>query len=192
MLRADIKFFFISVIAVQLLFLSACNDDDLKNAAPISSNKITLTKDRSYDVELIYSDSAIVKAKGFAPILDKVKPSQGGSYSEMPQGVKIEFFNELFKSTGTINSSYAINKELERLTIFKRNVVVVTQTITFTTEELTWDENKQMFFSPYGTVTSKDGSVLTGTQFSAPQNFSTYNIVEASGKTYLKDGLVPR
>lgn len=191
MLRSGIKSGFFLLIIVQLLLLSACNDDDLKNAAPISSKKITLTKDRSYGVELIYSDSAIVKAKGFAPILDKVTPSQGGSYNEMPKGVKVEFFNELLKSTGTITSNYAINKELEKLTVFKRNVVVVTQTITFTTEELTWDENKRMFFSPYGTVTSKDGSVLTGTEFSAPQDFSTYKIISASGKTMLKGDLVP-
>jgi hypothetical protein len=175
-----------------LLFLSACNDDDLKNAPPISSKKITLTKDRSYGVELIYSDSAKVKAKGYAPIMDKVMPSQGGGYNEMPQGVKIEFFSELLINTGTITSSYAINKEIEKLTVFKRNVVVVTPTITFTTEELTWDENKRMFFSPYGTVTSKDGSVLTGTEFSAPQDFSTYKIIQASGNTMLKGDLLPQ
>jgi hypothetical protein len=192
MLRSGIKSGFYLLITVQLLFFASCNDDDLKNAPPISSKKITLTKDRSYGVEFIYSDSAIVKAKVFAPILDKVTPSQGGSYSEMPSGVKIEFFNELLKSTGTITSSYAINKQGEKLTVFKRNVVVVTQTITFKTEELTWDENKKMFFSPYGTVTDKDGSVLTGTGFSAPQDFSTYNIVEASGTTVLKGDLVPK
>jgi hypothetical protein len=178
------------LLMIQLL-LSSCNDDDLQNAPAISTKKITLTKDRSYGVEVIYSDSAKVKAKGFAPILDQVTPSQGAKYNEMPKGVKIDFFNDLLKSTGNIRSDYAINKETEKITIFKKNVVVVTESITFTTEELTWDENKRMYTSPYGTVTSKDGSVMTGTEFSAPQDFSTYRIVQAAGSTYLKSGLIP-
>jgi hypothetical protein len=174
-----------------LLFSSACNDDDLKNAPSISSKQITLSKDRSYDVDFTYSDSAKVKAKAFAPILDKVVPSQGGSYNEMPKGVKIQFYNDLLESKGTITSDYAINKEAEKITIFRRSVVVVTETITFTTEELTWDENKRMYFSPYGTVTAKDGSVLTGTEFSAPQDFSTYQITQASGTTLMKEKIGP-
>jgi hypothetical protein len=177
------------VFAAAMLFLASCNDDDLKNVPAVSSKKITLTKDRSYGVELIYSDSALVKAKGFAPVLDKVVPSIGASYSEMPKGVKIEFFNELLKRTGTITSDYAIYKETEKITIFRKNVVVVTETIKFTTEELIWDENKRMYTSPYGTVTGKDGSVLTGTRFSAPQDFSTYTIDQAGGTGYIKGDL---
>lgn len=176
------------LIGFILVFFS-CNSDDLKNAPSISSKKITLSKDRSYGVDIIYSDSAKVKAKGFAPILDKVTPSNGGSYSEMPSGVKIEFFNEFLKSSGTITSGYAINKETEKITIFRKNVIVVNDQITFKTEELIWDENKRMYFSPYGTVTTKDGDIITGTEFSAPQDFSTYQIIQASGSTYIKGDL---
>jgi len=190
MLWSRIKSGFFLLFIAQLLLLSSCNDDDLKNAPAISSKKITLTKDRSYGVELIYSDSAVVKAKGFAPILDKVVPSMGASYSEMPKGIKIEFFDEFLKRTGTITSAYAIFKETEKITIFRKNVVVVTDNITFTTEELVWDENKRMYTAPYGTVTGKDGSVLTGTEFSAPQDFSTYKIIQPSGTTNLKGDLI--
>lgn len=171
--------------------MASCNDDDLKNATSISSKKITLSKDRSYGVEIIYSDSAKVKAKGFAPILDQVTPSQGAKYNEMPKGIKINFFDEFLKSTGSITSDYAINKEGEKITIFRKHVIVINDQITFTTEELTWDENKRLYSSPYGTVTSKDGSVITGTQFTAPQDFSTYNIIQASGEGFLKGNITP-
>ncbi len=173
-----------------LLLLGACNDDDLKNADTVSSKKITLTKDRTYGMELTYSDSAVVKAKGYAPILDKVMPSQGATYSEMPKGVKIEFYDPYLQVTGTITSDYAIYKETEHVTIFKKNVVVINDQIIFRTEELIWDENKKMYFSPAGTVTRKsDGSVLNGTKFSAPQDFSTYSITEAAGETFVKGDL---
>ncbi len=168
--------------------LSSCGGDDLKKVSSIAANKVTLSKDRTYGVEVIYSDSAKVKAKGYAPILDKVTPSAGAIYSEMPKGVKIYFYDEFLRSKGSITSNYAINKETERITIFRKNVVVVTDNMTFTTEELTWDENKRMYFSPAGTVTTKDGNILNGTSFSAPQDFSTYSITMPSGHANVENG----
>ncbi len=180
-------FGFLSVVA---LLLSGCGEDDLKNAASISSKKVTLTKDRTIDMEVTYSDSGLVKAKAYAPIYDKVSPSQGSKYNEMPSGVKIEFFDALMQITGTITSNYAINNETEKITVFRKNVVVINGTMTFTTEELTWDENKKLYYSPSGTVT-KDGNVLTGAQFSAPQDFSTYQIIGGVGQGYVKGDIVP-
>lgn len=191
MLERRLKCGFLLLFAVQLSVFTACNDDDLKNATAISAKKITLSKDRSYGVEIIYSDSAKVKAKGFAPILDKVVPSMGANYSEMPKGVKIEFFDEFLKTTGTITSNYAIFKETERITIFRKNVVVITDKMTFTTEELVWDENRRTYTSPYGTVRGKDGSIATGTKFSAPQDFSTYQIFDATAEGNVKENLTP-
>lgn len=180
---------FFTCLMLAAVSLASCNDDDLKNTATISSKKITLSKDRSIDVDVIYSDSAYVKAKGFAPVLDKVTPSVGAIYNEMPKGVKIEFFDKFFKKTGTITSNYAIQKQTEKITIFRKNVIVVSDNITFTTEELTWDENKRMYYSPYGTVTTKDGDIITGTEFFAPQDFSTYEIIDAAGTTSIKGDL---
>lgn len=172
-----------------LLLMLSCNSDDLKNAK-ISKVKINKnTKDRTFGVALIYSDSAVVKARGFAPILDKVTPINGQAYSEMPKGVKIEFYNKDLLKTGTITSDYAIRNEFAKQTIFRKNVVIVSDKINFITEELIWDENKKMYFSPYGKITRQDGSFSTGTKFTANQNFSEYNIEGASGEAYIKGNL---
>ena len=171
------------------LFLSSCNEDDLKKAATISAKKLTLSRDRSLKVEIVFSDSAVVKAKGFAPILDQVNPSTGSKYEEMPKGIKITFFDPLQKPTGTITSDYAIRKETEQLTIFKKNVVVVRDELTFNTEELTWDQQKKMFFSPKGIVTRPDGTVLNAINFKAPQDFSSVDFEQGSGETYVKGDL---
>lgn len=181
--------FYLSLLSGVALF--SCGGDDLKNVSSIAADKVTLSKDRTFDVEVIYSDSAKVKAKGYAPILDKVTPSAGAVYSEMPKGVKIYFYDEFMRSKGSITSNYAINKETERVTIFRKNVVVISDNMTFTTEELTWDENKRMYFSPEGTVTTKDGNILKGTSFSAPQDFSTYSITMPSGEGYVENGKLP-
>jgi hypothetical protein len=171
---------------VQLL-LSSCGEDDLKKAGALGSNQLKDSVDTTIGVDLIYSDSAKVKAKGFAPVLNKVTPKKGGQYQEMPKGVKIEFFDDFLKRTGTITSDYAIMKEAEKLTIFKRNVVVVNDQMTFNTEELTWDENKKMFFSPQGVVTNPNGDVLNAVNFRAPQDFSTFYMENGSAEGYVDD-----
>lgn len=172
-----------------ILIVVSCNDN--KKIPAIAASKVILNTDRTYDAEIIYSDSAKVKAKGYTPILDKVTPAKGGNYSEMPKGVKIYFFDENLKDKASITSDYAISKDGEKLTIFRKNVVVVTPNMTFTTEELTWDENKKRFTSPAGTITTKDGNTLKGTSFSAPQDFSSYDITLPSAEAYLKDGQIP-
>jgi hypothetical protein len=179
----------IAILCLIPLFLNSCNDDDLKKAAEISSKKLVLSKDRSLKVEIVFSDSAVVKAKGYAPMLDQVNPSSGSKYQEMPKGVKITFFDPLQKVTGTIVSDYALRKETEQLTIFKRNVVVVRDDLTFNTEELTWDQRKRMFFSPRGIVTRPDGTVLNAINFSAPEDFSSVDFEQGSGQTYVKGDL---
>lgn len=180
----------IVILYLITLFFSACNEDDLKRAATISSKKVILSKDRSLGVEIVFSDSAVVKAKGFAPILDQVNPSSGTKYQEMPDGVKITFYDPLQKITGTLVSDYAIRKETEQLTIFKKHVVVVRDGLTFNTEELTWDTRKHMFFSPQGVVTKPDGTILNAINFSAPEDFSILDFEQGSGQTYVNGNLV--
>jgi len=182
---------FLPLVALFILCTLGCGEDDLKNAAAISSKKITLTKDRSYGVEVTYSDSAIVKAKGYAPVYDKVTPPQGTKYNEMPEGIKIEFFDAYLQVTGTITSKYAINNETDQITIFRKNVVVVNDKMTFTTEELTWNERQKQYYSPSGTVVTKDGTVFRGAQFSAPQDFSSYKIIQGAGEGFVKGDLNP-
>ncbi|MET3112900.1 hypothetical protein AAKU52_000619 [Pedobacter sp. CG_S7] len=181
--------FGILILGFTQVFFSSCNDDDLKKAGAISASKITFTRDRSLGVEVIYSDSAKVKAKGYAPILDKMSPKDGNVYQEMPKGVNVDFYGDLQVKTGSISSDYAIMKDTEQMTIFRKNVVVVTESMTFTTEELTWDQKKKMFFSPKGIVKRPDGSFVDAVNFSAPQDFSTTTFEQGFAETYIKGDL---
>lgn len=181
----------IALICFIPLFLSSCGDDDLKKAATISSRKMILSKDRSLKVDIVFSDSAIVKAKGFAPVLDQINPASGSKYQEMPKGVNITFYDPLQKVTGTLVSDYAIRKETEQITIFKKNVVVVRDDMTFRTEELTWDQRNKKFFSPRGIITKPDGTFWNAVNFRAPEDFSSFESELASAETYVKGDLAP-
>ena len=174
------------ILCLAQVCLSACGDDDLKKTAKLSS-KVSLSRDTTRGVEVTYSDSAKVKAQGFAPMLIKVTPSSGATYQEMPKGVKINFINEFMKIKGSITSDYAIMKELEKMAIFRRNVVVVNEKLTFNTEELVWDQNKKLFLSPKGIVTKADGTVLNAIDFSATEDFNFINWKNGTGELYVPD-----
>lgn len=176
------------------LLVVACGDDDLKNVTSINAKKITFTTERTVGAEIIYSDSARVKATGKAPILDKVTPSAGGSYQEMIKGVKIDFYNVTNGTIdGTLICDYAIRKDQELKTIFKKNVVVNNNKgDTFSSEELIWDESKKIFYSTQRVyVKGIDGNLGNGINFEAPQDFSTYKMDSGSGQLNMKEGIAP-
>lgn len=175
--------------------LVSCGDDDLKKANPVNNQKIILNRDRTIGVEIIYSDSARVKAKGNAPIMDKVTADNGSTYQEMIKGVKIDFFNVNQPGVidGTLICDYAIRREQEQKTFFRKNVIVKNaKGDTFSSEELIWDEAKKLFYSKQKVVVKTiDGNVLEGIDFEAPQDFSTYTFNQGTGQAVLKDAIVP-
>jgi len=175
------------------LFLVACGDDDLKNANAVSAKKVTFTRDRTIGFEAIYSDSARVKARGWAPIMDKVTPSTGGVYEEMIKGVNIDFFNPNGTVDGNLICDYAIRKEQIQQTEFRKNVIVKnSKGDTFSSEELIWDEAKKIFYSTQRVyVKGADGSIGDGINFKAPQDFSTYEMETGSGQLNMKEGVAP-
>ncbi|RZK14121.1 MAG: hypothetical protein EOO86_19160 [Pedobacter sp.] len=175
------------------LFLASCGDDDLKKANSVSVNKITFTRDRTIGFEVIYSDSARVKAKGNAPILDKITPSEGAVYQEMPKGVNIDFFNPNGTIDGNLICDYAIRKDQDKKTEFRKNVVVKNNKgDTFSSQELIWDEIKKIFYSTQRVyVKGADGSMGEGINFEAPQDFSTYTMESGNADLNMKESIAP-
>ena len=187
-------FLYGSIFLLPVIMVS-CGDDDLKKASPINNQKLLLNRDRTIGVEIIYSDSARVKAKGNAPIMDKVTTQNGSTYQEMIKGVKIDFFNvnKPGEIDGTLICDYAIRKEQEQKTFFRKNVIVKNaKGDTFSSEELIWDEAKKLFYSKQKVVVKTiDGNILEGVDFEAPQDFSTYTFNQGTGQAVLKDAIVP-
>ncbi|NTE05025.1 hypothetical protein G6M26_50535 [Agrobacterium tumefaciens] len=185
--------FFYGLMLGLPLFMVACGEDDLKKANAISAKKITFTRDRTIGVEIIYSDSARVKARGKAPIMDKVTPSTGVAYEEMIKGVNIDFFNPKGTIDGNLVCDYAIRKDEIKQTIFRKNVVVKNDKgDTFSSEELIWDEAKKIFYSNQRVyVKGADGSIGDGINFKAPQDFSTYEMETGSGQLNMQEGVAP-
>ncbi|MGB1204507.1 MAG: LPS export ABC transporter periplasmic protein LptC [Chitinophagales bacterium] len=133
------------------------------------------------DVQILYSESANVKVKLTAPLLLRHKTKD--PYSEFPDGISVQFFDEMLQETGSLNADYGVRHERKQQTIVRENVVWVsaTEQKRIESEELIWDErNKKIRSDKFVKVTTETESIF-GTGFEAEQDFSRYTILNITG-----------
>lgn len=165
---------------------AACQNDlsKVKEIEMKQKEDIEVTK----QAEIIYSDSAHVKAKLTTPILYHHKSNN--PYYEMPKGIKVIFFDKDLKQTSTVVSDYAIRKENQKIVELKKNVVATNaEGKTFKSDELIWDENLKRFYSNKLVTINTGGNLITGPGFWSNEDFSYYEIRQGSGTFNFKDDL---
>jgi LPS export ABC transporter protein LptC len=161
------------------LLFSSC-ENDLKDVERISNRSVSIPVDRSYGVEIIYSDSAKVKARMFAPELHHYNTEK--PYYEMPKGITLIILDENQKESSRVTSDYAIRRENEKITELKKNVVAVNKEgKIFKSEELIYDENQRKFFSNQLVSIVTQSQTINGTSFWADETFSYYEIQQSTG-----------
>jgi LPS export ABC transporter protein LptC len=166
-------------LASSLCLLAACENDmsKVKEIELKQKGEIEITK----QAEIIYSDSARVKAKLKTPILYNHKTT-ANPYYEMPKGIEVIFYDANLKQTSKVTSDYAIRKENQKIVELKKNVVAVNaEGRTFKSEELIWDENLKRFYSNKVVTISTDKATISGTSFWATEDFSYYEIKQGAG-----------
>lgn len=134
------------------------------------------------EVEILYSDSALVRVRVTAPVLhnytERENPRQ-----EFPQGLKVEFLapNLTVKSTLTAKTATRFNEK--GLIVARDSVVLNTvQQERLETEELTWDERKALISTDKFVKITKPGEVIYGFGLEANQDFSYWKIKVPKGR----------
>lgn len=167
------------IFGILSLCFAACENDmsKVKQIELKQKEEIEITK----GAEIIYSDSARVKAKLTTPILYNHKTAKNPFY-EMPKGIVVIFYDENLKQTSKVTSEYAIRKENEKIIELKKNVVATNaEGKTFKSEELIWDENLKRFYSNRVVTITTDKATISGTSFWATEDFSYYEIKQGAG-----------
>lgn len=143
-----------------------------------------------YDFEIIYSDSAKVKARLTAPLMERYD-SEKKKYSEFTKGLHVYFYNDSLRVNAEIISKYAINYEKQDLWE-GRNDVVVTNTSgdKLNTEQLFWDQaKKKIYTKKYCRITKPDGTQHIGENgMEADQNLDNMKFFGSSGTISVKGG----
>ena len=148
------------------------------------------TVDISTGVEIIYSDSAVVKAKITTPELLHFKTDR--PYDEMKKGVKAIFFDQNQQETSNIIADYAIRREHENIVELRKNVVATNKDgKIFKSDELIWDNNQHRFYSTKLVTIITPNQTVYGTEFWANDKFTYYEIKQSTGNFDVSNKQIP-
>ncbi|RVU01880.1 LPS export ABC transporter periplasmic protein LptC [Mucilaginibacter limnophilus] len=175
------KYFFkLSTAGLISCFVFSACENDLKKIKEISELEVIKPVERSKDVEIIFSDSAKVKAKVEAPVM--LNHTVAKPYREMPNGVKITFYENL-KPVNVITAEHGIQRESENLIELHKNVVAKNeQGDIFKSEELIWDgKNKKIRSTQPVQIFMKNGDIINGTGFESNESFYPYTLDNTTG-----------
>ena len=178
--------FFLPVVIAGMAVLTGC-ENDLKDIQKISAAEVNKPGERYTGVDVIYSDSAKVKAHMTAPVMIQYKVKN--PYTEMPKGVKVIFYDRDIKESSTIVSDYAIRRDSLKIIELRKNVVGTNaQGDVFNSDELIWDEaTREIHSNKPVTIKMADGSVTQGTSFTSDENLTHWKMIQGRGKINVKD-----
>ncbi len=177
---------FLPVLTLGVLSIAAC-ENDLDAIKKIANMNSGLAIDTTRGVDVIYSDSAIVKGRLLTPLL--IKYATEKPYDVMPNGVKVVFFDKDGKEEGTIVADSAVQLENESITKFYKNVVATSvKGDTFKSDELIWDQPKKIIYSNKPVeIHTADGNVFNGVSFKSDDKLENPEIVSGTGAGYVSE-----
>jgi hypothetical protein len=163
-----------------LLLCISCNSGELNNLEDVSLQD-AVGIERATDVEILYSDSAVVRVAVEALVLlrntDKKKPK-----NIFPKGLKANFYDENHRQTSKLTALYGEQNMKERIIYLKDSVRIWNyKKELLETDELTWDETKKTISSTKFVRITTPSQVIEGIGFKSNLDFTDWEIYEVSG-----------
>lgn len=137
------------------------------------------------DVEVLYSDSAKVRIKLTAgKVIRYLTPEPS---TEMPNGVKVYFYNDSMQTESRLTANYAISYDNKDEMIARNNVIVVNlKGKKLETEELIWDQKKEKIYSNKFVKITTEDEIIFGEGMESNQTFTEYKIKKIKGTINVK------
>ena len=174
-----------SFLMLCVFFISSCENDINEINQLIKRDDLNVEKTK--EVELIYSDSAIIKVIVKAPMMntykDKIEPRQ-----EFPDGIKVDFYNEKLASVSKLTAKHAIRYDRKKEIIMTDSVVWQSlKNEILETEELIWNESTKKVYSKRFVKVTTEEDIIYGYGFEAEEDFSKWKIKVPQGTMSVKE-----
>ena len=186
-----LKIFFGFPILLSAFFIcfTACENDIAVVNSVTSASEKDLPIESGKNVEIIYSDSAVVRAKLTAPELNRYSGKK--PYSEMPKGMNVIFYDQFKNVSSKLTANYGIGYDsgngMEQMEADGNVIVVNEKAEQLNTEHLTWNAvTKKIYTDKFVKITTKD-EIIWGNGLEADQDFSKYQIKNVKGTIAVKD-----
>jgi len=174
---------FFSFIVLLTMISVSCENEIAK--IKTVTNTVDLPSITAEGVEMLASDSSVIRSKLQAPLFIK-HDNEKDPYIEFPKGVKIVEYDAKMNIVSSITAQYAKNFTGENRWEAKNNVVAVNlKGDTLKTEYLVWDTKKQKIYSDQFVKIIQKDQIFTGIGFESNQDFSSYHIKNLKGNMYV-------
>lgn len=171
-------------IGIILGFHISCSNDIGEINKLISKQSVNL--EEAFDIEMLYSDSAIVRVKINSPHLirhiDKKNP-----IDEFPDGIDVEFFDDKKRVQSWLTADYAIRYEKENKIVVQKNVLLHNRkNEKIESGELIWNESTGTLKSDqFVRVTLPEkGDTIYGYGIEVDQDFTTFEVKRKFSGTF--------
>lgn len=172
-------------ILILVLIFTSCKKNKLEEVESLTKKSLPPTEVAN-GVELIYSDSARVKAKLNAPKM--VRYLTDNPSIEMPDGLLIKFYDTSLNETSMLRANYGIRYLNTEITEVRGDVQVVNvQGDTLNTEELYWNQAEEKVYSPKFVKVKRKDEIILADGFESDINFTKYTFKNITGIISLKE-----
>lgn len=160
-------------------------ENDITEVDAIGENR-NLPIRSGKNVELMYSEDALVKVKLSAPIMREFAGEK--PVILMSKGIEVLFYDSLKQVSSKLTSNYAINKLYAKKMEAKDDVVVINEKgDKLNTEHLIWDEKTGKIYSNEFVKITTEDEIIMGHGFESNQDFTKYKINKIKGIINLSD-----
>lgn len=177
---------YLYILLVGVFFFSAC-ENDMSEVNRLFSKDETLVE-TAREVEMLYSDSSILKLRIVTPTLLRHLDKRE-RFQEFPDGLLVEFFSENGQEVmGRLTANYAQRYDNDGRFVVRDSVVWVgSQGERLETEELIWEEEKDKVSTNKFVVVRRPDEIIYGHGFESNQKFTEWRIRAIEGRIRAND-----
>jgi LPS export ABC transporter protein LptC len=183
LVRSNIFFCVLIVSLFSSFIITSCKND--VNKVNEITYRDTFPCETGNNVEIIYSDSAVIVAKLNAPVINRyIGPNP---HVELPKGLKLVFYDSVMNVKTSLSAKYAIKYNNTAVWEAHNDVVVTNEKgERLNTERLIWDERKRIIYSNSFVKITKPDEVLLGEGMEADESFDKWTIKKPKGSFNIK------
>jgi len=175
----EFKSRFFLLFGVCCFFLLSCENNE-KELPQFRKKQVSVDEGKS--ITAFMSENAKVKAQLTSPYM--LRSEVDSPYIEFPRTLHVDFYNDSMVIESLLDARYGKWREIESKVFLKDSVVVknVLKGDTLYCRELWWDQKAEKFYTDKPVrIHKKGGTIIYGTGFEAPQDFSGYTIFQIKG-----------
>ncbi len=173
----------VTFAVLSAVFIFCGCEEKIKPSVISSINSQTLPQQESWNSTIVVSDSGRIRAIIRAGYIRVYESSQ---MTEMSQGVRVRFFDSEGRQSSYLTSDEGdVDEVTNNLEAHKNVVVVSSDSSRLKTENLLWDNRRQLIYTPkdeYVEITTPKEK-LQGRGFESDQYLRNYRVFRVTGES---------